>query len=135
MIIRCTNPKHPNWKNYGGRGISVCDEWRHSFKAFLAHIGPRPSSEHSLDRYPNNDGNYEPGNVRWATRSQQRRNTRVNHFVEISGMRKTIAEWVEYFQISRNTVQARIKAGWSVERALSTPPKRIQEVLVKVVQP
>jgi hypothetical protein len=76
MIERCTNPNHHAWKNYGGRGITVCDEWRQSFSAFLAHVGPRPTPNHSLDRYPNNDGNYEPGNVRWATRSEQRANSR-----------------------------------------------------------
>lgn len=74
MKQRCTNPKRHNYKNYGGRGIVVCDRWRDSFINFLADVGERPGPEFSLDRI-NNDGNYEPGNVRWATRSQQQRNT------------------------------------------------------------
>lgn len=76
MRQRCTNPKNQRWKNYGGRGIQVCDLWMNSFEAFLAHVGQRPSPEHSVDRYPNNDGNYEPGNVRWATAAQQAANRR-----------------------------------------------------------
>lgn len=72
---RCLNPKFKQWKDYGGRGISVCPEWRDSFEAFLSHIGPRPSAAHSIDRI-NNDGNYEPGNVRWATSAMQAANKR-----------------------------------------------------------
>lgn len=77
MLYRCSPKRRPqaSWKNYGGRGIRVCKEWRASFQAFFAHVGKRPSPLHSLDRI-NNDGNYEPGNVRWATRSQQRANKR-----------------------------------------------------------
>lgn len=71
---RCLNPKTKNWHRYGGRGIRMSEEWIGDFKSFLSHIGPRPSAGHSLDRHPNNDGNYEPGNVRWATSGQQRRN-------------------------------------------------------------
>ena len=74
MKTRCTNPKYNEFHRYGGRGIRVCDEWMHDFAAFAAHVGPRPTSQQSLDRFPNNDGNYEPGNVRWATRSEQRAN-------------------------------------------------------------
>lgn len=73
--MRCTYPKHRAWVDYGGRGITVCERWRHSFANFLADVGKRPSDEHSLDRI-NNDGNYEPGNCRWATRSVQIRNKR-----------------------------------------------------------
>jgi hypothetical protein len=72
MIGRCENPKNISFKNYGGRGIKVCAAWRGDFTAFLNDLGRKPSPEMSLDRYPNPDGDYEPGNVRWATRSQQR---------------------------------------------------------------
>jgi hypothetical protein len=71
MIKRCTNPNTKAYNDYGGRGIKVADRWRHDFGAFLEDVGKRPSSSYSLDRYPNNDGNYEPGNTRWATKKQQ----------------------------------------------------------------
>lgn len=74
MKTRCLNSKIRNWHRYGGRGISVCPEWINDFEAFRACVGPRPSAQHSLDRYPNNDGNYEPGNVRWATPKEQQNN-------------------------------------------------------------
>lgn len=73
MRQRCLNPKAIGYKRYGGRGITVCDQWRDSFEAFLADVGPRPSAAHSIDRI-DNDGNYEPGNVRWATTAQQHAN-------------------------------------------------------------
>jgi len=72
---RCLNPKSRSFVWYGARGITVCDEWRDSFQAFYDYVGPRPSRELSIDR-KNNDGNYEPGNVRWATASEQARNQR-----------------------------------------------------------
>jgi hypothetical protein len=74
MMQRCYDPKYTNFKYWGGRGIKVCDRWRNSFVDFLADMGPRPSEAHSIDRYPDPDGNYEPGNCRWATRIQQRAN-------------------------------------------------------------
>jgi hypothetical protein len=78
MITRCYNPNVAKFKYYGGRGITVCDRWRESlgFVRFLADMGERPSFAHSIDRFPNIDGNYEPTNCRWATRSQQSKNRR-----------------------------------------------------------
>lgn len=78
MNQRCSNPRSHDWKNYGGRGISVCERWRRSFEHFLLDVGSRPSPDLSIDRI-NNDGNYEPGNVRWTTRSIQNRNKRSTH--------------------------------------------------------
>jgi hypothetical protein len=76
MKARCSNPNLSAFKYYGGRGISVCARWRDSFEEFLADMGRRPSMAHTLDRFPNNNGNYEPGNVRWATKSEQLKNRR-----------------------------------------------------------
>lgn len=75
MKARCRNPKNLEFKNYGGRGIKVCDRWLNSFEAFLGDMGRRPTPAHSIDRI-NNDGNYEPGNCRWATWKQQAANRR-----------------------------------------------------------
>lgn len=75
IIGRCENQNDTAWPNYGGRGIAICREWRESFQAFLAHVGRRPAPGFSIDRV-DNDGNYEPGNVRWATKSQQALNRR-----------------------------------------------------------
>lgn len=74
MKDRCSNKRNGSFDRYGGRGIEVCDRWLGSFENFLADMGKRPSPNHSLDRWPNNDGNYDPGNCRWATRSQQQKN-------------------------------------------------------------
>lgn len=78
MKQRCYYTKHRAYAYYGGRGIRVCKRWLHSFEKFLADVGPRPSSRHSLDRYPNQNGNYQPSNVRWATKKQQQNNMRSN---------------------------------------------------------
>ena len=74
-IQRCENKKNTSWPDYGGRGIKICKEWRHDFKAFLKHVGLKPSKHHSLDRI-NNDSDYEPGNVRWSTQKEQNGNKR-----------------------------------------------------------
>jgi hypothetical protein len=76
MRSRCNNPKNKRYYDYGGRGIKVCDRWNESFENFYQDMGDPPSSAHSIDRYPDNDGNYEPGNCRWATLAQQAMNKR-----------------------------------------------------------
>ena len=73
---RCYNPNHPKFYLYGALDVRVCDRWRKSFTAFIADMGPRPSLKHSVDRYPDPDGDYEPDNCRWATPLQQRHSRR-----------------------------------------------------------
>lgn len=74
MRYRCSQPRNNSWQWYGKKGVKVCARWERSFKAFFEDLGPRPTPEHSLDRYPDRDGDYKPGNVRWATSDQQAAN-------------------------------------------------------------
>lgn len=119
LFTRCTNRKDPGWKNYGGRGITVCERWR-VFENFLADMGERPAGA-SIDRI-NNDGNYEPGNCRWATRIEQNSNTRVAKHLTMNGETRTLSGWARVVGIGAPTIHHRLKVGWSVERALTTPP-------------
>lgn len=120
MIRRCTKPYSSAYGNYGARGIAVCERWSRSFDAFAEDMGNRPSPDHSIDRI-NNDGNYEPNNCRWATQKEQMRNTRVNRFLVIEGVRKTIAEWADDSPVPRKIVYQRIAAGWKPKEALERP--------------
>lgn len=131
MIDRCHRPGNKQFHNYGGRGISVFDRWRGrgGFIEFLAHMGPRPSPKHSLDRI-NNDGNYEPGNVRWATQAEQASNTRVARIIEFKGRSMTLSAWAREIGISAATLHERL-ARWPVEialeRELPAAPLRTKE--------
>jgi hypothetical protein len=109
-------------ENYGGRGIRVCQRWL-EYAAFLEDMGQRPSPKHSIDRYPNQNGNYEPGNCRWATAKEQGRNTRANVIVEHDGESLCIAEWAERFGISPVMLGGRLEAGWEFSAAVSTPAR------------
>ena len=121
MKARCVVPSASGYENYGGRGIVVCDRWLNSFENFLADMGERPSKAHSIDRYPDNDGNYEPSNCRWATRKQQTRNTRANRRISFCGETLCVAEWAERVGIHCDTIYDRLKLGWSIDRALTEP--------------
>lgn len=122
MVQRCTNPNLDRYKDYGGRGITVCDRWLNSFEAFYADVGDRPD-DMFLDRI-DNDGNYEPGNVRWVTRAQSNLNTRRCKFVVLGAESKPINEWLRVYGISYATYKQRIKNGWTMESAVSTPPDK-----------
>ncbi len=117
MSGRCRNPSHRHWKHYGGRGITVTDRWL-EFPNFLADMGEPPSPKHSLDRIDNN-GNYEPGNCRWATPLQQQSNRRNNVRLTFKGETASLAEWARRTGITVRIIRRRIKNGWSVERALT----------------
>ena len=123
MKDRCLNPNNPARNSYGGRGIIVCNRWLNSFENFYTDMGPKPTSEHSIDRYPDNDGNYEPGNCRWATREEQANNRRTNHVVSYKGTELTIAELAKKHNINYNVLNGRIQIGWSIEDAINTPFK------------
>jgi hypothetical protein len=111
MLSRCRNPKDQSYPRYGGRGIIVCQRW-YAFLNFLADMGPRPSLKHTLDR-KNNDGNYEPGNVRWvATRSEQCRNRHDNRMLTVDGVTKLAMEWAQEYGLARETVIRRMDRGW-----------------------
>lgn len=120
LIYRCTNPASPRFSYYGGRGVTVCERWRNSFDAFLEDMGPRPSPKHSLDRIDNN-GNYEPGNVRWATREQQQNNTRKNRLLTHNGVTLSVSAWARRLGIGKGALFYRLNSGWSVEDALTVP--------------
>lgn len=120
------------WKNnskdherYQGRGISCCERWN-SYENFLSDMGRRPSPKHSLDRIDNN-GDYEPGNCRWATKKQQARNRRTNRVIEYNGIILCVAEWSEKLGLAQATINQRLTLGWSAERALTATVRRSKE--------
>jgi len=114
MRRRCGDPSYHEYHLYGGRGITVCPKWKDDFEAFLADMGVRPANT-TLDRFPNNDGDYEPGNCRWATPEQQAQNRRV--------VAEGIAEMCRSRGIAPVTVYSRLRKGWDFDRALNTPAK------------
>jgi hypothetical protein len=120
MRQRCNNQKKREWPHYGGRGIKVCAQWERSFIAFLADVGMRPSPSHSLDRIDVN-GNYEPGNVRWATQQQQLENTTVVRLVALNGKTQSISAWEREMGLPKGMVRSRESRGWSTEAAITTP--------------
>ena len=115
---RTANPNHKSFKDYGARGIKMCEEWMNSFSAFLEHVGHRPSRNHSIDRIDNNLG-YIPGNIRWSTRKEQQRNRRCTKNLTFNGETHCLAAWSEKTGISYDALCRRVRDGWSPERALT----------------
>jgi hypothetical protein len=111
MRSRCCNPKQPTYPNYGGRGITVCPQWK-SFAVFLNDMGEKPSPSHTIDRI-NGSGNYEPGNCRWANRVSQGNNKRNNIVIEANGRRMTLMEWSRELNVPYSALRARYHNGWS----------------------
>lgn len=114
---RCTCPSDTNYARYGGRGIRMCSRWRQSFSAFLADVGSRPTAAHQIERR-DNEGHYEPGNVRWATRKEQARNRRSTRLVQLDGETMSLAEATERAGVPYKTAARRLELGWSLEKAL-----------------
>lgn len=122
MIERC-KPMNKDHKNYYDKGVMVCDRWSKSFEAFISDMGKCPKEKTSIDRI-NSDGNYEPGNCRWATWSQQSRNKRTNRLLEFRGITRCVTDWAKELGISRCSIFSRLCRGWSVERILTTPIRK-----------
>ena len=120
---RCTSPTNSSYKNYGGRGITVCAEWMESFEAFRDwSMSNGYRDDLTIDR-ENVNGPYSPDNCRWITNQQQQNNRRDNHYITFNGETHTITEWARIYNLSENGLVHRIQRGWDRERAFTTPMK------------
>lgn len=118
---RCLSPGHADYPNYGGRGITVCDEWAGSIRAFAAAVGPRPSPQHSIDRIDNYRG-YEPGNVRWATQEEQMKNQRRTLTITVNGETLHHSDWAKRLGLGKTAVWHRVtQRGWDPVVAATKP--------------
>lgn len=120
MKYRCSNPNSPDYANYGGRGIRVCERWRESFAAFLADVGLRPTPRHTIDRL-DNAGHYEPGNVQWIPKSLQSRNRRTTFWFDTADGPACLAELARKHGMKPAVLNGRLRRGWPLDAALSTP--------------
>lgn len=122
MIERCYNKNNKRYNSYGGRGIKVYDKWINDFQSFYEYVSSLPhygENGYSLDRI-DNDGNYEPNNIRWADDYIQNNNQRTSHFITFDGKTQTISQWSRELDIPYDTLYSRISRGWSIDRALTT---------------
>jgi hypothetical protein len=119
MRGRCNTPTDLKFKDYGGRGITVCERWN-SYENFLSDMGRAPSPKHSLDR-KENSGNYEPVNCRWATTIEQTNNTRRNNVISYNNKTMNLSQWCRELSLYEKTIWYRLKRGWGVEKAFTTP--------------
>lgn len=135
MKRRCYSRGDPSYSNYGGRGIEVHAAWRQDYAAFAryirAQLGERPTVKHTLDRIDNNRG-YEPGNVRWASKSEQVRNTRIAVYLTIDGATRHIREWAALSPVPESTIRGRLKRGWPIATAVFEPIGRRVSLLQRV---
>lgn len=131
MVERCYNSRDISFCSHGARGVTVFGLWlrRGGFGRFLSYVGPRPTPGHSIDRFPNNNGNYEPGNVRWATKAQQNRNTRKSLRFVVCGVESSLGDLCDKYGKPRGVVYQRVSTlGWDIVRALETPTRRITRI-------
>jgi hypothetical protein len=122
MITRCYNKNRDTYKEYGGRGIIVCEEWKQSFDKFIEDMGYPPTEKHTLERIDNN-GNYCKENCTWSTMKEQARNRRNSIKIEYNGDCLSLPEWCEKLNLNYKLIGARLLKGWSFERAISTPKR------------
>ena len=120
MKDRCGRISHRQYRDYGGRGITICEEWLGSFETFLQDMGPRPSPAHSIDRIDNHKG-YSPDNCRWATARQQSNNKRSNVIISVNGVTHTVAEWSRINGIKRSVIYQRLVHGWDDAQSVTVP--------------
>ena len=121
MKARCVDSNSHKYHAYGGRGITICEEWLNSFEAFYDWaMANGYRDDLSIDRI-DNDGNYCPENCRWATPKEQANNTRTNRLLEHNGEKRTVSEWADITGIAKKAIYRRLGRGWSVEKALTTP--------------
>ena len=123
MKQRCLNKNHEAYNQYGGRGIKICDRWLQSFENFYADMGDLPTNKHQIDRI-NNDGNYEPGNCRWATVAENSRNKKTTRFLTFGGKTQCLMDWALENKLHFATLSSRLRYGWSIEKALLTPVQK-----------
>jgi hypothetical protein len=122
MIQRCLNKNDSAFYLYGGRGVCVCRRWR-KFSNFLADMGTRPEGK-TLDRFPDKNGDYKPGNCRWATPTEQQHNKRDNRLVTFDGLTLPVKAWAKRLRIPESTLRHRLKRGWAPNLALTLTSQR-----------
>lgn len=123
MKTRCYNKNELNYKNYGGRGITICPRWLDAFENFYADMGPKPSPEHSIERI-NNDEPYSPENCKWATPTEQAQNKRNTILITANGFTRPVKEWEKITGIPSSTLKARLKYGLSHQDCVTRPVRR-----------
>lgn len=134
MKSRCYNINVKNYKDYGGRGITICDEWKNDFTAFIKDMGRKPSENYSIDRIDNN-GNYCKGNCRWATDKEQANNKSINHYLEYDNQKLTMSQWAEKLNISIYVIRRRINSlNWSIEKTLTTPVRNLVKNTIPIFE-
>lgn len=130
MMQRCYYEKSHEYKNYGARGIAVCERWRNSFDAFVEDMGLPPSDELTIDRINNNEG-YSKENCRWATKKEQSINRRVTKFIEADGRILCYSDWSRLLGLTKIGVNKRMASGWTEEMAVSAPKFSRKKTLMK----
>ncbi len=127
---RCKCPSATGYYRYGGRAITVSDEWRESFAAFYRDMGPRPTPKHTVERIENDKG-YSKDNCCWATRKEQMRNMSRNHEITFDGRTQCLQEWADEVGLNKATLRKRLRRGWSVEKALGQSARDQSERLLE----